>query len=81
MNRAELEEKIIKLVAIQISIDFFEISMDSNLTQDLGFDSLDLVEMVMNLENEFNINIKDEEAEMLITVQQLVDYIEKKISE
>ena len=81
MNRAELEEKIIKLVAIQISIDFFEISMDSNLTQDLGFDSLDLVEMVMNLENEFNINIKDEEAEMLITVQQAVDYVEKKINE
>ena len=81
MDRTELENKIAKMVADQVSLSYEDVGLNSNFVHDLGFDSLDVVETVMCLEDEFGISIPDEEAETLITVKLAVDYIEKVTAE
>ena len=76
MNRKEIEKKVIEGIAIQISLEIDEISPTKNLINELGFDSLDSVEMIMFLENEFNISINEEVAEKLVTISLIVDYLE-----
>ena len=71
-------EKIKEILIEQLGVGEDEISMDSSLTDDLGADSLDLVEMVMALEQEFDVEISDEDAEKMKTVGDAVNFIKEK---
>ena len=68
-------EKIKEILAEQLGVDEDDITMDSSLTDDLGADSLDHVELVMAMEEEFDIEIPDEEAEKIVTVADAVNFI------
>lgn len=71
----DYEAAVKKIVSTHLGVDYEGVK--GNLIEDLGADSLDLVEMVMVLEEEFNIEIPDDEAEELKTVEQIVNYISK----
>ncbi|MDX8396364.1 MAG: acyl carrier protein [Mariprofundaceae bacterium] len=75
---AEIEAKIIKIVADQLNVDESEINSDSSFVDDLGADSLDTVELVMAFEEEFGIEIPDDDAEKIQSVQNAIDYIAAK---
>jgi len=75
---AEIEAKIIKIVSDQLNVDESEISPDSSFVDDLGADSLDTVELVMAFEEEFGVEIPDEDAEGILSVQNAIDYIAAK---
>lgn len=79
MSQAETFDKVKKIVAEQLSVEADEIKPQSNFANDLGADSLDTVELVMALEEEFNIEIPDEAAEKITTVQEAVDYINNQV--
>ena len=68
-------EKVQEKVAEQLGVDAEEVSMESSFIDDLGADSLDIVELLMALEEEFDIEIPDEEAEKLSSVGDIVEYI------
>ena len=68
-------EKVCKIIANQLDIDPSEITMESNLIEDLRADSLDIVELVMDMEQEFDIEIPDDVAEKVSTVKDAIDYI------
>jgi acyl carrier protein len=70
-----VEQRVKKIVAEQLGANEAEIKNESSFVEDLGADSLDTVELVMALEEEFETEIPDEEAEKITTVQQAVDYI------
>lgn len=76
MNREELETKIIELIACKISIEKEDITVDSDFVSKLGFDSLDAVELIMAIEDEFDISIPDSEAELLTSVNNVVNYLQ-----
>lgn len=71
-----VQERVIQLVADQLGVNKEEIKMESNFVNDLGADSLDTVELVMALEEEFDAEIPDEDAEKITTVQEAITYIE-----
>jgi len=70
-------EKVKEIIVEQLGVDPEEVTMEASFVNDLGADSLDTVELVMALEEEFNIEIPDEEAEKLDTVGKAIDYINK----
>jgi acyl carrier protein len=70
-------EKVRDVLAKQFEVDPETITPDTNLLDDLGADSLDVVELIMSVEDEFGIVIDDEAASNLLTVRQIVDFIEK----
>jgi len=70
-----IEQRVKKIVAEQLGANEADVKTDSSFVNDLGADSLDTVELVMALEEEFETEIPDEEAEKITTVQQAVDYI------
>ena len=70
-------EKVRDALAAQFEIDPESITMETNLIDDLGADSLDVVELIMNIEDEFGVSISDEEAANLYTVQRIVEYLDK----
>lgn len=70
-------ERVKKVVIEQLSVDENEVTSEASFTADLGADSLDTVELVMAFEEEFGIEIPDEEAEKIATVNDAVSYIEK----
>ena len=73
-------EKVQKLLAEQLNIDDVDsIKMDSNIVTDLRADSLDVVELLMSLEDNFNITVPDEIANELVTVEAIVKYIESQV--
>ncbi len=76
---AEIEEKVIQIVSEQMSVDRGEVSRDTSFVNDLNADSLDTVELVMELEDEFDMSIPDEEAEKLKTVGEAISYIQKQL--
>lgn len=80
MTQEEIFSKVKELVARQLSIDEKEITREASFIEDLGADSLDTVELIMSLEEEFDIEIPDEEAEKVKSVQQVVDYIHGHLS-
>ena len=73
-----LLEDIVEVVVEQLSVDAGEVKVESKFVEDLGADSLDVVELVMALEEKFDIEIPDEEAEKIQTVQNVLDYVEAK---
>ncbi|MFC1812554.1 acyl carrier protein [Thermodesulfobacteriota bacterium] len=70
-----IEDKIKKIVAEKLSVDLDEVVPDASFVDDLGADSLDLVELIMSMEEEFDIEISDEQAEKLITVKDVLNYV------
>lgn len=80
MNQTEIFDKVKKIVTEQLSVDADTVTPHSNFANDLGADSLDTVELVMALEEEFDIEIPDEAAEKITTVQEAVDYINSKVA-
>ena len=70
-------EKVRDVLAKQFEIDPETITPDTNLVDDLGADSLDVVELIMSVEDEFGIVVNDDSAANLVTVSQIVDFIEK----
>ena len=70
-------EKLQSLIADQLGVDGNTITMDTNIADDLGADSLDVVELVMSIEDAFGITIEDEKVAELTTVRKVVDYLEK----
>jgi acyl carrier protein len=70
-----IEQRVKKIVAEQLGVNEAEVKIESSFVDDLGADSLDTVELVMALEEEFDCEIPDEEAEKITTVKQAVDYI------
>ena len=70
-------EKVRDALASQFEIDPEKITMDTNLVDDLGADSLDVVELIMNIEDEFGISISDDDAANLYTVSRIVEFLEK----
>lgn len=75
MTEAEIESKVIDIVAEQMGVDRSQITRETSFVNDLNADSLDTVELVMELEDEFETSIPDEEAEKIQTVGQAVDFI------
>ena len=71
-------EKIQELLANQMNLDKSKITLETNIIEDLKADSLDVVEMLISLEDEFGISLPDEDAKKLTTVGKLVEYIEEK---
>ncbi|MBD2447875.1 acyl carrier protein [Nostoc sp. FACHB-152] len=80
MSQTDTFEKVKKTVAEQLTVAPEKITPQSNFIDDLGADSLDLVELVMAFEEEFEIEIPDEAAEKILTVQDAVDYINKQVA-
>ena len=74
-----IEARVKKIVAEQLGVNEAEVKNESSFVDDLGADSLDTVELVMALEEEFECEIPDEEAEKITTVQQAVDYINNNL--
>ncbi len=74
---SDIESRVKAIVAEQLDVDVSEVKTDSSFVDDLGADSLDTVELVMALEEEFDAEIPDDEAEKITTVQLAVDYINK----
>lgn len=74
-------ERVKKIIADQLSLDEEEIGMDSSFIDDLGADSLDIVELIMALEEEFDIEIPDEDAEKVSIVGDVVEYIKQHVEE
>ena len=75
-----LEERVKKIIVTQLAVDIAEVNPQSQFVQDLGADSLDTVELVMALEEEFDVEIPDEDAEKIKTVGEAVTYIKEKLS-
>jgi len=70
-------EKMVELIVEKLGVEPGEVTPEASFIDDLGADSLDIVELIMDIEDEFDLEIPDEEAENISTVQQAVDYIEK----
>ena len=73
-----VEDRVKKIVIDQLGVEENQVTKEAKFIEDLGADSLDTVELVMALEEEFKLEIPDDEAEKLTTVGQAVDYIEKQ---
>ena len=76
---SEIEQRVKKIVAEQLGVSDDEVKKEASFVEDLGADSLDTVELVMALEEEFETEIPDEEAEKITTVQLAIDYINNNL--
>ena len=77
-SMATVEERVKKIIAEQLGVEEDEVTPEASFVEDLGADSLDTVELVMALEEEFSIEIPDEDAEKILTVGKALDYIKEK---
>jgi acyl carrier protein len=73
-----MKDKVIKLISDATKIDIAKINLETSFVDDLNLDSLDIVELMMKMEDEFGVEIPEEDAEGLKTVQDIVTYLEKK---
>ena len=71
-------ERVRKVLVEQLDVSEDEVTLEASIVDDLGADSLDVVEIVMGLEEEFDVEIPDEDAEKITTVQQVVSYVDEK---
>ena len=78
MADAKAVEKVKQIISEQLGVDEGEVTPSASFTDDLGADSLDTVELVMALEEAFDVEIPDEDAEKIRTVQDAIDYIDKR---
>ncbi len=76
-----MEERIKEIIADQLGIDVAQIKPESKFVEDLGADSLDVVELIMAFEEEFDVEIPDEDAEKIQTVADVINYIKEKKGE
>jgi acyl carrier protein len=74
-----VDERVKKIIAEQLGLEEEDVTPEASFVEDLGADSLDTVELVMAFEEEFGIEIPDEDAEKILTVQNAVDYIKEKV--
>ncbi|MBE6386389.1 MAG: acyl carrier protein [Lentisphaerae bacterium] len=81
MTKDEIRAKIKKIVVENLGVSEDQVTDDAQFAQDLGADSLDQVELVMSLEEEFGAEIRDEDADSLNTVGDAINYIEKRIAD
>jgi len=78
---SNIEERVKKIIIEQLGVKPEQVTTDASFVEDLGADSLDTVELVMALEEEFECEIPDEDAEKITTVQQAIDYITKHLGD
>ena len=76
---ASVEERVIEIISDQLGLEKDEIQLEASFIDDLGADSLDIVEMIMTIEDEFDIEISDEDAEKIVSVQDAISYINDKM--
>ena len=81
MDRAEIESKIKKIIVDQLDVTEDQITNEASFVDDLGADSLDTVELVMSIEEEFDCQISDDQAESIQTVQNAIDHVEEFLSQ
>jgi len=74
-----VERRVVEIIVEQLGVSEEEVTMEASFTDDLGADSLDLVELIMAMEEEFGLEISDEDAEKIQTVQDVVNYITEHI--
>ena len=75
MNQEEIFEKVKKIIVEQLGVAETSVTMEASFIDDLGADSVDIVELIMALEEEFDMEIPDEDAEKIVSVSDVVDYI------
>lgn len=78
---ADVQQKVVDLIVDQLGVDADSVTADAHFIDDLGADSLDTVELVMAFEEEFDLEIPDEDAEKLETVNDATDYLIKRLGE
>ena len=76
---SDISEKVKKIIVDKLGVDDSEVANEASFTNDLGADSLDTVELIMEFEKEFNISIPDEQAETITTVGQAISYLEENV--
>ena len=74
---SDIEGKVKKMICEQLDVSEEDVVLAASFVDDLGADSLDQVELIMAMEEEFNVSISDEEAEKIVTVQDAMDYVKK----
>ena len=74
---SEIKDKVTKIIVDKLGVEESEVTMEASFTNDLGADSLDTVELIMEFEKEFNLSIPDEQAETIATVGDAVKYLEE----
>ena len=77
---SEIAQKVKQIIIDKLGVEESEVTPEASFTNDLGADSLDTVELIMEFEKEFSISIPDEEAEKIQTVEQAISYVEKALS-
>jgi acyl carrier protein len=77
----DLEAQVTSIIVEKLGVDESDITRDASFTDDLGADSLDTVELIMEFEKEFDITIPDEDAEQIATVGDAIDYLEQETSQ
>ncbi len=77
---ADIEKKVKEIIVSKLGVDEAQITLEASFTNDLGADSLDTVELVMEFEKAFNVQIPDEDAEKIGTVGDAVNYLKSKVS-
>jgi len=78
-DMASVEERVKEIISEQLGLEKEDIQTEASFIDDLGADSLDIVEMIMTIEDEFDIEISDEDAEKIVTVQDAINYINDKL--
>lgn len=73
---SEISEKVVQIIIDKLGVDGSEVTNEASFTNDLGADSLDTVELIMEFEKEFDVSIPDEQAENIQTVGQAIEYLE-----
>jgi acyl carrier protein len=73
-------EKLVDIMVEELGVEAGDVTLEANLAEDLGADSLDAVELIMTVEEEFDIKVPQDEAETFLTVKQIVDFIEKELA-
>lgn len=77
---SDIKAKVTEIIANKLGVEESQITEDASFTKDLGADSLDIVELIMEFEKEFNLTIEDEDAEKIQTVGAVLNYLNEKLS-